>query len=304
MCKATEERDTIALGHNYETEWTVDKAATCTEEGSKSHHCTRCGNKNDVTAIAATGHRFGEWTTTKNATCTEAGKETKTCSICETTEEREIVATGHSYSNEWTVDQIPTCTQKGSKSHHCLRCFDKADVTEIPANGHSYGDWYETQVPTCTTTGTDEHECSVCHNKETRTVGALGHDYQTIWKSDETNHWKECACGDKSEQAQHSWNDGETTKEATVEAEGIKTYTCTICSQTKTESIAKLPQQSDTPETPSASDEGKETEGLSGGAIAGIVVGSTGVVGTGGFSLFWFVIKKKSWAELLAFFKK
>ena len=43
---------------------------------------------------------------------------------------------------------------------------------------------------------------------------------------------------------------------------------------------------------------------LSGGAIAGIAVGSTAVVGIGGFSLIWFVIKKKSWADLLAVFKK
>ena len=43
---------------------------------------------------------------------------------------------------------------------------------------------------------------------------------------------------------------------------------------------------------------------LSGGAIAGIAVGSTAVVGVGGFSLIWFVIKKKSWADLIAHFKK
>ena len=34
-------------------------------------------------------------------------------------------------------------------------------------------------------------------------------------------------------------------------------------------------------------------KGLSGGAIAGIAVGSTAVAGFGGFSVFWFAIKKK-----------
>ena len=34
------------------------------------------------------------------------------------------------------------------------------------------------------------------------------------------------------------------------------------------------------------------------------VVGSVAVAGVGGFALFWFVIKKKSWAEFLAIFKK
>ena len=41
--------------------------------------------------------------------------------------------------------------------------------------------------------------------------------------------------------------------------------------------------------------------GLGAGAI---VVGSILVVGVGGFALVWFVIKKKTWAEFLAIFKK
>ena len=46
-----------------------------------------------------------------------------------------------------------------------------------------------------------------------------------------------------------------------------------------------------------------ENKGLSGGAIAGIVVGSVAVVGIGGFAIFWFAIKKKSFAELIAAIK-
>jgi hypothetical protein len=37
----------------------------------------------------------------------------------------------------------------------------------------------------------------------------------------------------------HVWNEGEVTKEPTVEAEGEKTYTCTVCGATRTESISK-----------------------------------------------------------------
>ena len=47
-----------------------------------------------------------------------------------------------------------------------------------------------------------------------------------------------------------------------------------------------------------------EKTGLSGGAIAGIIVGSVAVAGLGGFSIFWFVIKKKKFADLIALFKK
>ena len=45
-------------------------------------------------------------------------------------------------------------------------------------------------------------------------------------------------------------------------------------------------------------------DGLGAGAIAGIAVGSTAAVGLVGFSLFWFVIKKKKWSDLIGIFKK
>lgn len=47
-----------------------------------------------------------------------------------------------------------------------------------------------------------------------------------------------------------------------------------------------------------------DPESLPAGAIIGIVAGSVVVVGVGGFALVWFVIKKKTWAEFVAIFKK
>ena len=44
-----------AKGHSFSTEWTVDVEATETTPGSKSHHCTVCDAKTDVTEIPATG---------------------------------------------------------------------------------------------------------------------------------------------------------------------------------------------------------------------------------------------------------
>ena len=38
----------------------------------------------------------------------------------------------------------------------------------------------------------------------------------------------------------HKWNKGVVTKEATETEEGVRTYTCRRCSETKTESIPKL----------------------------------------------------------------
>ena len=42
---------------------------------------------------------------------------------------------------------------------------------------------------------------------------------------------------ESGEPHEHTWNDGEVTKEATVDEEGVMTYTCTVCGETKTEAI-------------------------------------------------------------------
>ena len=39
---------------------------------------------------------------------------------------------------------------------------------------------------------------------------------------------------------EHTWDDGVVTTEPTVDSEGVKTYTCSVCGETKTEAIAKL----------------------------------------------------------------
>lgn len=65
--------------------------------------------------------------------------------------------------------------------------------------------------------------------------------FATAWSHDDTNHWHACEdkkCTLTADQAAHTWNDGEITTKATQEAAGVKTFTCTVCSATKTESVA------------------------------------------------------------------
>lgn len=67
------------------------------------------------------------------------------------------------------------------------------------------------------------------------------HTYETEWSKDETHHWYACEgedCTDVADKAEHTWNDGEVTVEPTAEADGVKTFTCTICGQTKTEPVS------------------------------------------------------------------
>ena len=90
-----------------------------------------------------------------------------------------------------------------------------------------------------------------------------------------------------------------------------KSYTFTVTGAMRFTAVYedKAPISSGTGNEPGndpGNDPGSETppapqkEGLSGGAIAGIVIGSVLVVGLGGFAVFWFVIRKKTWADFMA----
>lgn len=63
------------------------------------------------------------------------------------------------------------------------------------------------------------------------------HTYASKWNKDATHHWHECSdpkCSEISEKDEHSWDDGEITTPATKTEDGVITYTCTYCGQTKT----------------------------------------------------------------------
>ena len=87
-------------GHKYSSDWTVDTAATCTKDGSKSQHCERCDAKGNITVLPATGHTF-EWVIDKEATATEAGSKHEECTVCGYAKAAvEIPATGASESSQ------------------------------------------------------------------------------------------------------------------------------------------------------------------------------------------------------------
>ena len=67
-------------GHDWSAEWTIDTPATCTSRGFKSHHCTRCDKKNDITTIAKLPHSYLDNVT--KATTKRDGLITGVCSVC------------------------------------------------------------------------------------------------------------------------------------------------------------------------------------------------------------------------------
>ena len=150
----------------------------------------------------------------KDATCTEDGYTGDTvCAICgkEITKGEAIEAKGHTEVIDPAVE--PTCTEPGkTEGKHCSVCNEVLVKQEvIPAKGHT-----EKAVAgkpaTCTETGlTDGTKCSVCGVVLTpqTEIPATG----------------------------HKWDDGVITTSPTCENAGVKTYTCTVCSATKTEAI-------------------------------------------------------------------
>ena len=70
------------------------------------------------------------------------------------------------------------------------------------------------------------------------------HTFAEDWSKDATHHWHAATCEHTTEvadKAEHTWDAGVVSKEATEEAEGTKLFTCTECAATKEESIEKLP---------------------------------------------------------------
>ena len=181
----------------------------------------------------------------------------------------------HTSGTEWKSD---------SNNHWHICTVDGCGVIiEDSKAAHTASEWIIDTAVTATTDGTKHKECTVCgYVMETATIPATGiehtHNYSSDWKADADEHWHECSCGDKANKAAHADenNDGK----------------CDICDYAMGNA-----------DNPGGEIEPEKT-GLSGGAIAGIAVGSVAVAGVGGFSLFWFVIKKKKFADLIALFKK
>ncbi len=68
------------------------------------------------------------------------------------------------------------------------------------------------------------------------------HTFSENWTSDSTHHWHIPTCDDTKEvdgKAEHKFGEGKVTKEATVDAEGECTYTCSVCGYEKKEVIEK-----------------------------------------------------------------
>ena len=135
--------------HNYPDSWTIEKEATCTEEGTQIQQC-ECGEvKTEV--LPAKGHTAGEWVTDVDATCIAHGSKHQICSTCGETLATESITSGnHHYEKQ--VTSAATCERDGSQTLTCSLCKDTYSE-KIPAKGHNWGYASCTKAKKCWTCG-------------------------------------------------------------------------------------------------------------------------------------------------------
>lgn len=226
-------------------------APTCTEQGYTHHVCTVKGCTYapvDDTYVAATDHTWVN-TQTLPPTCTEQGTAFYKCSVCGATRTEKIAPLGHDLSR-CDLKPAATCTQPGRAVGTCARCGVQIDEV-IPAKGHDYS-YAETSVaPTCTEPGHYKGTCPICGKDYDDVVPALGHDWGEWVTSIEPTvstvgyRYHVCnrdGCGyregeDIPKLHTHTWDAGVVTQKPTAAEPGVRTYTCTVCGQTRTEAI-------------------------------------------------------------------
>ena len=303
--------------------------ATCIAGGMKAHYkCTVCGkyfdaDKNETTEEALKtpispyyGHDFGRWVEEKYATCqTQGRKGYKHCSICNKDYDASntvitdfvipVNPDGHVLGD--LVAEVPaTCKDTGVKAHRDCRLCGKhcdpitrkeiADLTIPTTNNHTYGELIPEVPATTEEFGVKEHkDCSVCgrhfdkDGKEITELRIAKIGTHNVVINGESKFYKE---GERVTVTANEPAEGKVFKGWQDETGKIvstkKEYTFNVSKETTLTAVYE-----DAP----------DKNGLSGGQIAGIVIGSVAGVGIVGFAIFWFVVKKKSFADLISAIK-
>lgn len=206
-----------------------------------------------IVDVSVTEHEWNDGKVTTAPTCTEAGVKTFTCETCGEIRTEEVKATGHTVVDDDAVE--PTCTKTGlTVGSHCSVCNEVLKAQkEIPALGHTWNDGEITTAPTCTESGVKTFTCETCGDTRTEEIKATGHTVVVDNAVEPTctkpglTEGSHCSVCNEVLQAQeevpalgHTWSAGEVTTAPTYTTVGVKTFTCEICGETRTESIPKM----------------------------------------------------------------
>ena len=217
---------TIPHTHTYDQEIqkpeTLKSAADCTNDAVYFKSCS-CGEISTTETFTAAGTQLG------HAWASDWSKDTdnhwKECSRCH--EKKDEAA--HDYGSDNICDicgydktvphthnltlvpaKAPTCTEKGNTAYYTCNGCDK---------------WFE-----------DATGASEITDKTSVILAATGHS-ASDWKSDNTDHWKECTvvgCGVIIEDSKAAHTAGEWIIDtpATATTSGSKHKECTVCGYT------------------------------------------------------------------------
>ena len=226
-----------APGHTAGTEWKSD-------DTNHWHECTvaGCGVIIESTKSA---HTASDWIIDTPATATTAGTKHKECTVCHRVLETQTIPSMGTELKIIAVDN--QIYDKASGSDVTITCNgDFAKFTGIKVDGSVVDSSNYTAVSGSTVltlkasylgTLTDgSHTITFVYtdgeanaNLTVRTAGSEHiHDYGTEWKSNADNHWHECNCGDKKDEAAHSFK-WVVDKEATATKKGSKHEECKTC---------------------------------------------------------------------------
>ena len=223
-CKATKTEEVAQLEHThtFSDEWSKDD--------TYHWHAATCGHDTEISGKEA--HKWDDGKITTQPTETSKGVKTFTCTTCKATKTEEVAQLEHqhTFSEDWKSNNT-------DHWHEC-ECGEKKDTAK-----HTEDAGVVTTEPTTESTGVRTYSCTVCKMVlRTETIGKLHeHTFSTEWKSDNTDHWHECECGEKKDTAKHTEDAGVVTTEPTTESTGVRTYSCTVCKMVlRTETIGKL----------------------------------------------------------------
>ena len=260
-------RMSVRVAHVTDKEGTITTAPTCTNQGWRSFTCSGCGTTyssrpipaldHDYTVQQSDGdnhwkkcsrcdatdtpkaHQWDEGEVTTPATCTATGEKTYTCTVCNRTKTETLAALEHNYGEPSYVWNGTSCTAERVCSRdgsHKETETATAAVT-VTQNKDCVSDELSTYTASFQNTAFAEQT-----KENVVTANKLGHDFENgTWQSDGDGHWKKCSrCDvtDEASKAPHNWDTGVIKKQPTCTTAGEKTFTCTVCNRTKTETVS------------------------------------------------------------------
>lgn len=269
LCEATVSTEMLSpKGHTYSDEWTVDKAASPTENGEKSRHCINCDARTDITEIEFEGclHENTSIVNEKEPTCNEEGYTGDTVCTCgETVFFGEVIpATGkhtggtasckdkavcdvcgnaygdvnpENHKNVVTDKAVSaTCSARGlTEGSHCDACgVIIVKQTETQKLQHSYSS--VVTAPDCVNGGYTTYICSACNDTyrgdETSKLGHNMSDFTVIEKP---------TCTEKGIKISECSRCGHCeTKAIAVTEHSFEDGSCTVCGKEKSENCSHL----------------------------------------------------------------